>query len=65
MRVVLFFRIPVYLVIYDSGQVSLEHLLLSWYPPHPESITSPTTAAPFPTERGVQGYLAQKKQQLP
>ena len=26
-------RILVYLVIYDSGQVSLEHLLLSWYPP--------------------------------
>ena len=25
-------RIPVYLVISDSGQVSLEHLLLSWYP---------------------------------
>jgi len=24
--------IPVYLVIYDSGKVSLEHLLLSWYP---------------------------------
>jgi len=24
--------ILVYLVIYDSGQVSLEHLLLSWYP---------------------------------
>ena len=26
-------RILVYLVIYDSGKVSLEHLLLSWYPP--------------------------------
>jgi len=25
-------RILVYLVIYDSGYVSLEHLLLSWYP---------------------------------
>ena len=25
-------RIPVYLVLYDSGWVSLEHLLLSWYP---------------------------------
>ena len=25
-------RILVYLVLYDSGQVSLEHLLLSWYP---------------------------------
>ena len=27
-----YLRILVYLVIYDSGQVSLEHLLLSWYP---------------------------------
>ena len=27
-----FLRILVYLVIYDSGKVSLEHLLLSWYP---------------------------------
>jgi len=26
----MFLRILVYLVIYDSGQVSLEHLLLSW-----------------------------------
>ena len=26
-----FFRIPVSLVTYDSGQVSLEHCLLSWY----------------------------------
>jgi len=25
-------RILVYLVIYDSGWVSLDHLLLSWYP---------------------------------
>ena len=25
-------RILVFLVIYDSGQVSLEHLLYSWYP---------------------------------
>ena len=25
--------ILVYLLIYDSGKVSLEHLLLSWYPP--------------------------------
>ena len=24
--------ILIYLVIYDSGYVSLEHLLLSWYP---------------------------------
>jgi hypothetical protein len=28
---VFFLRILVYWVIYDSGQVSLEHLLLSWY----------------------------------
>ena len=27
-----YLRILVYLVIYDSGKVSLEHLLLSWYP---------------------------------
>jgi len=27
-----YLRILVYLVIYASGQVSLEHLLLSWYP---------------------------------
>ena len=27
-----FLRISVYLVIYDSGWVSLEHLQLSWYP---------------------------------
>ena len=27
-----FLRILVYLVIYDSGQVSLQHLLLSRYP---------------------------------
>jgi len=37
-------RVLVYLVIYDPGQVSLEHLLLSWYPwesvvpTNPESI---------------------------
>ena len=38
-----FLRILVYLVIYDSGYVYLEHLLLSWYksvePTNPESIT--------------------------
>ena len=28
-----YLRILVSLVICDSGQVSLEHLLLSWYPP--------------------------------
>ena len=28
----MFVRILVYLVIHGSGQVSLEHLLLSWYP---------------------------------
>ena len=28
----LYLRILVYLVINDSGEVSLEHLLLSWYP---------------------------------
>ena len=28
----MYLRILVYLVIYDSGYVSLEHLLLSWYP---------------------------------
>ena len=33
-----FLRILVHLVIYDSGQVSLEHLLLSWYPT--ESVNS-------------------------
>ena len=27
-------RVLVYLVIHDSGWVSLEHLLLSWYPSH-------------------------------
>jgi len=30
-----YLRILVYLVIYDSGQVSLEHLLLWWYPSLP------------------------------
>ena len=30
-----FLRILVYLVIYDSGWVSREHLLLSWYPSQP------------------------------
>ena len=29
-----YLRILVHLVIYDSGQVFLEHLLLSWYPFH-------------------------------
>jgi len=29
-----FLRILVFLVIYDSGYVSLEHLLLLWYPSH-------------------------------
>ena len=30
----MFLRIPVYLVIYDSGQVSLEHPLPSWHSSH-------------------------------
>ena len=34
-----YLRILVYMVIYDSGWVSLEHLLLSWYPSH-ELITT-------------------------
>jgi hypothetical protein len=29
----------VYFVIYGSGSVFLEHLLLSWYPTNPESLT--------------------------
>ena len=35
---VIYLCILVYLVIYDSGQVSLERLLLSWYPSQSESI---------------------------
>ena len=35
-------RILVYLVIYESGKVSLQHLLLSWYP----SQTPPINYAP-------------------
>jgi len=31
-------RIQVYLVTYDSGMVSLEHLLLSWYPSQPQTL---------------------------
>ena len=36
----LYLRILAYLVIYDSGQMSLEHLLLSRYPSKFESIIS-------------------------
>ena len=31
-QVQFYLRILAYLVMYDSGKVSLEHLLLSWYP---------------------------------
>ena len=46
----MYLRILVYWVIYDSGQVSLEHLLLSWYhplrPTNPESITTVERSSP-------------------
>ena len=35
-----FLRILVHLVVYESGQVSLERLLLSWHPPHKAKLTA-------------------------
>ena len=46
----MYFRILVYLVIYDSGLVSLEHLLLSWY-----TQQTKTGSAPISKEGGKAG----------
>jgi len=55
-----FLGILVYLVIYDSEQVSLEHLLLSWYPSQSQKDLhiSPTNALhthTTPRGAGVRG----------
>ena len=52
-------RTLVYLVLHDYGQVSLEHLLLSWYPTL--SILSSTTSVyhPVPGAREIHALRAQ------
>ena len=67
-----FLRILVYLVLNDSGQVSLEHLLLSRHPSqptNPASITyrmAPSACAGFPRERdGTPGHLVSARSAYP
>jgi len=65
-RPLIYLRILVYLVIYDSGEVSLEHLLLSWYPSSPSPfqcvpLTSPAPHAPCPRRRVTEQRQRQRQ----
>ena len=55
----MFFRILVYLVIYDSGQVSLEHVLLSWYPSQSVKLGTPMFGNVTALRAGLLGPLAE------